>query len=395
MCSIRALQPTCFKSPTYQHLNLYLAIAVTLVASGATLRATKSVTVAELSALVQRDISSNKTDDQIAGDLKDLELSQQLITPAFNALIALKPGPRTVEQLSVQLYASVLKPLPEPPPVNRPTPDAAEQKSITDKLASYITTSFSQVPSFTVNKTVMRFDNSSMSRQQDFRLAQGNGTNTPNTLNATVGLLTRYRGATTTPMQVIHGTESAVTGKAGLASDPLGPIFTEEFGALLPLIAQQSTGNLQWQRWDLIDNIPVAVFAFAVDHKQTHYEVNYCCFAEYDIKGRRGVTPLLSDAEWKPFKKMEPYHGLLYVEPRTGSVLRLILQTDLKTSDNVTQEDTRVDYATVKLGDKSWILPKDQFTQTRVVVSGTNSGHTYTEIRNIYAISYSGFRPHP
>jgi len=357
------------------------------------IHAAKSISVADLTTLVEKDAAAKKTDEQVAGDLKDLDLIEQLTSPAYNALIALKPGPRTIEQLTVLLYSSALKPLPNAPPIDRPVADAAEQKAIVDKLQTYLATSFTQLPKLTATKTVMRFDDTPLSMQQDFRLAQGNGTATSNMLSSRVGNFTRYHGATTTPVQIIQGTESAVKGKLGLAADPQGPIFTEEFGALLPLVVKQATtvGKLEWQKWDTINGLQVGVFAFAVEKKQSRYQLKYCCFADYDVKGG-GVTPMMSAVEWKPFAANEPYHGLLYVEPKTGSVLRMILQADMKQSDNIHQEDTRVEYATVTLGGKPYLMPKEQITLTRVVVSGENSGHTYTEVRNIYSISYSGFQ---
>jgi hypothetical protein len=72
----------------------------------------------------------------------------------------------------------------------------------------------------------------------------------------------------------------------------------------------------------------------------------------------------------RPPRTKTPYHGEIYIEPGSGIVVRLITQTEEKTSDVVHQDDERIDYGPVTVGGKTLVLPVRAVAITEVVPNG-------------------------
>jgi hypothetical protein len=51
------------------------------------------------------------------------------------------------------------------------------------------------------------------------------------------------------------------------------------------------------------------------------------------------------------------YHGSLYIDPDSGTILRVTLQTELKSSDPITRSDMTVQYGPVEIGGRTCICP--------------------------------------
>ncbi len=51
------------------------------------------------------------------------------------------------------------------------------------------------------------------------------------------------------------------------------------------------------------------------------------------------------------------YHGNLYLDPATGSVLRVTIESELKPSDPIMRAATSVQYGPVEIGGNSYICP--------------------------------------
>ena len=155
--------------------------------------------------------------------------------------------------------------------------------------------------------------------------------------------------------------------------DPGGPggqISPVGVGPVLSTVLREAgPRNMTWLRWETVDGKRMAVFSFAVNRKQSDYQVNYCCFPRTEKVGNYiGMTPNgVSDAGggkpptsanlgtatfFDPFKTTVGYHGEVFVDPETGTVVRLIVQAELKPTDFIQQEDTRIDYGTVEVGGK-------------------------------------------
>ncbi len=356
--------------------------------------AAKKTSVSELSTLLQSLHEQKKSDEQVAEQLKNVEIGEQVTMAALNQMAGNIPGPLTVEQLTILKNVSAFLPLPTASAAAPPAPDAAAQKDLAAKIATYVTGVFAHLPDLTVQKTTLRFSDNPSSYMQDFRVAQGNGTLTGGPLRNVVGNHIRYLGRTSMVAESAGGVERIVSGQNKKVNDPQGPIAWGEFGPILGVLLQDATssGSLTWARWDEIGGKRVAVFSFSVDRKSSHYAVNYCCFPSYDMSGGH-IGPSQTIVDWKPFKAIEPYHGEFFVDPSSGIVLRMITQIEPKTTDFVHQEDTRVDYAPAVLGGKAYMLPISATILTNVVITGEGGGQSYTEVRSILESSYSNYQP--
>jgi hypothetical protein len=168
-------------------------------------------------------------------------------------------------------------------------------------------------------------------------------------------------------------------------------------GPILSVTLQEAAdgGKLNWLRWETVNGKPAAVFSFIVPKKKSHYEVNYCCFPITDDTGRMGYEGtgpnFQTSTSWKAFKTTVGYHGEFFINPDSGVIVRVITQAELKPTDFVHQEDMRIDYGAVRIGDQIYVLPSDSFTLTEVVPNGDNYAATYSIRHTLFSTTYGGY----
>jgi len=169
-------------------------------------------------------------------------------------------------------------------------------------------------------------------------------------------------------------------------------------GPILSIILQEAaaSGKLQWLRWETIGSKPAAVFAFQVDKKKSHYEVNYCCFPVTQDTGRMGYegtdANFQTGTDWKAFKTIVGYRGEFFIDPDTGIIRRIVTQAGLKPTDFVHQEDMRIDYGPAEVAGKEYILPQDSFTFTEVVPNGDNYAARYSVRHTLFNVTYKNYQ---
>jgi hypothetical protein len=169
------------------------------------------------------------------------------------------------------------------------------------------------------------------------------------------------------------------------------------------ILFDAAKGQMSWTRWEMVDGRKTAVFAFSVDKKQSHYKVNYCCFPVMENVGGAGSVNATSnmpaimaqpggiDTSFRPFTAAPGYHGELFVDAETGTIVRLITRADLKPSDLVQQEDIRVDYGPVEVEGKRYIVPVKSVILTRVVPNG-DAFVKYSTRRTLFDVTYQHYR---
>ncbi len=77
--------------------------------------------------------------------------------------------------------------------------------------------------------------------------------------------------------------------------------------------------------------------------------------------------------DFQPFKSTPGYHGEFFIHPETGTIVRLIVQVDMKPEDPVKQEDTRIDYAPVTVGGTTSMAPVELMEFSSVSLTGESS----------------------
>src|SRR3954466_2195535 len=99
----------------------------------------KKITVGELEDLLKQLRAENKTDQQIATALKQVQLSEELTRSTMNDFAVYAPGAETTEQIYVlEAGSAVLMPPARDIPT-QPAMDATAQKALLDKMIDYVT----------------------------------------------------------------------------------------------------------------------------------------------------------------------------------------------------------------------------------------------------------------
>lgn len=367
------------------------------------------VTVSQLDSLLAEMHSQSKGDEATANKLKELELTEQLTEPAMNSFVKYEPGPQTIVQIRVLALESALLPPPIADLPDLPAPDQATQKAIMSRAIDYVTQDYSHLPRFTADKTTARYQNG----EDLVRTSTGAGSQTAHTdlgLNPTNQYM-RYLGEHSTTI-ALQGSIEILPAK-GKSQDPAGQNGQISQGGPGPVLGaillDAAKGQIGWRRWETVGGKQAAVFGFDVGRKQSHYQVNYCCFPKSeDVGSHIGATPggvatgpgggqpsaanYGVSTSFEPFKTIAGYHGELFIDPQTGAVVRLTLRAELKPTDYVQQEDTRIDYAAVEIGGKQFVVPVESMILTTVVPAG-QSYQKATPRRTLFDIKYSNYQP--
>ncbi|MGA3135704.1 MAG: hypothetical protein ABSC88_06900 [Terracidiphilus sp.] len=379
--------------------------------------AAKKITVQQLKDLLISLQQEKKTDADVAVQLRQVELTEELTLATMNSLVNYVPGPYSTEQIYVLEARSALL---APPAVDlpaTPAPDAATQKAILDKAVDYTTKTYAQLPHLTATKTTIRFQDSmevvkassgmhsSASYGDDPALAMANQ-------------YIRYINSTETPVESANGVEKVSTAKDKTPWGQNGQIVLLGQGPVLSTVLQeaQAAGTINWLRWELVNGREAAVYSFTVDKKKSHYAINYCCFPNWEQTGRMSFSGasgssgpgasapsnmgdysakgnMQTNATFNPYKATVPYHGEIFVDPNTGIVVRLITIADFKATDVVHQEDQRIDYGPVTVGGKALELPIKTIVNTEIVPNGDTGGGKYITRHTLFTAEYKDYQP--
>jgi tetratricopeptide (TPR) repeat protein len=374
---------TFYPDDTMKHLAwiawiLLLAAAVpSLFAANA-----KKITVAQLQDLLSGFQHDKKSDAEVAAQLKQMELTDELTTATMNSMASLVPGPLSTEQMYVlEARSSILAP-PDTDLPKAPSPDAAAQQAMLAKAADFASKTYPQLPHLTAGKMTARFQDGVEATPGYGGMHAGMSDNNDPIFNQ-ASLYVRLMNSHTSQTESDHGIEKIAEDKTkwgpnGMVAS-VGPVLTLKT-AVQEIMAN---GNPTWLRWETVNGIRIAVYTFAVDKKKAHFSINYCCFPDTDTVGTihysatasaSGThTPggnLQNSVDWKNFKTSSGYHGELFVDPNSGTIVRLITEADLKPTDFVHYEDIRTDYAPMPIGGKTLVVPIRSFTLAEVVPNG-------------------------
>lgn len=347
---------------------------------------TKPVTVQQLTQTLTSLHQAGKSDEEVAANLQQLQLSEEVTAGDAAELQQYLPGPASRDQLAVLRGLSAFAP--SPAPASAPaTPDAAAQSAMLARAEAWVGSTFKQTPSFTATRAEFHY-------QEDAQ-----GTNSSASPQAEPIETYRRSSDEIDVVQIAQGTEQDVNppskvnwGENGQISDG-GPIPS------LPDILERASasGKLAFTRWETVNGKPAAVFSFSVEKKKMRYTVDYCCFpmgetvvADQTPSGEIMVAPVASvyTTRWHPFRKDVPYHGYLYIDPDSGAVLRTVTMAELKPFDFVRVEETRIDYASETIGGKSWVVPVRRVRLTETVPGGDTRPTYYPIRRTLITVEY-------
>jgi hypothetical protein len=388
-----------------------IACVLVLVVAVSQAWAARKITVQELQATLASMHQQNKSDAEVANALKQVELSEELTRNVMNSMVDNVPGPLTTEQIYVLEARSATLP---PPAADLPTaaaPDAATQKAILDKSADYVSKTYEQLPQISATKTTLRFQDNVEAAAPSSGMQGGATDVSTGSGFVSAFQFIHYINSTDSHIESEHGAEKLPSEKDKTPWGSNRMIAIQEPDPSLGTVYQeaQTAGTLKWLRWESLVGKQVAVYSFDVPKKKAHFAVNVCCFPDVSQAGVASFqSSSLASAQggaggakgnfqtstsWHNYKANVPYHGELFIDPDTGTVLRMITEAELKPSDVVHQEDTRVDYGPVKVGEKTLVLPIKTVIDTEVVPNGdSGSAGRYSTRRTLFASEYKDYQ---
>ena len=350
--------------------------------------------------------AAKKTDEEVATALKQVVLSEELTRSTMNSLVDYVPGKFSTEQIYVlEARSATLAPPADDLP-NAAAPDAAAQKAMLDRAAEYATKTYGALPHLGATRTMVRFQD----HVEQGPLTSGLQNSAISDAGANPNLVL--------PNQFVHyinSTEAQVDFVNGAEKNPI-PQEKGQWGAngMLALLGQapvlstvfeeaQKAGKIRFLRWELVNGKQAAVYAFNVDKKNTHYAVDDCCFPDVGQAGRVFFSSasmpggggakgnLQTTTSWNFYKATVPYHGEIFINPETGIVVRLITQAEFKNSDVVHQEDQRIDYGPMPVGDKTLVVPVRAVINTEDVPGGDSGAANFSLRHTMFTAEYKDF----
>jgi hypothetical protein len=371
-------------------------------------RAAKQMTVKQLSELLTSLQQAKKSDAEVAAELKQVVLTEELTRAQMNSMVQDIPGPYSTEQIYVLEARSAILPPPAADLPSTPAPDPATQKAILDKAVDYAGKTYAQMPAVTATKTTIRFQDN----VEAAAASSGMHSGATDSLSTDPSVVSANQF-----VHYINSTENNIEIKNGVEDNPLANDKTK-WGAngyialmangpeLASVISEaEGAGKVSFLRWETVNGKTAAVFAFSVDKKKSHYAVNYCCFPDVDQAGVMSYSArsaasgpqahgnMQTATSWHNYKTTVPYHGEIFVDPDSGTVVRLVTQADFKNSDVVHQEDQRIDFAPVPVGGKTLVLPVKTVINTEVVPGGdSQAAGKFTTRHTLFTSEYKNYQ---
>ncbi len=293
-----------------------------------------------------------KPDGKVSGELEDVQLAERVSPARLARWQADFPGKRTQEELIKLADMSAFLNPPASDVLRDPPPDANTEERMLAFAEDYVKLTTVRLPNFYATRETTHFEDT-LSHRAEYTYEGSAAMGTEGSLR---GLPTQTPGqGSTTEYRGLHSTgefSMTVTYRDGQEvfdeeagkrkkeeESTLGLTSSGEFGPILAgVIEDLIHSGVTWLRWEQGIGEPAAVFHYAVAANQSHFRMGV------SIDGRtQAIYPA--------------YHGEIKIDPATGQILRLTEVADPAPGQGVARAARAVEYAPVKIGDQSYIVP--------------------------------------
>ena len=330
-----------------QKLILFLVITALSVPAFAV----QNVNVDQLQQMLISRKTAGESDGDMAQHIAQLQLTERLSTFTLDKMKqSLSPGPKTLMALNILADASALLDPPASELPAKPAPDIPTQQAIMNAAVHYVATTFSHLPNFLATRLTHSFDNSPLVVTHSGWAPSDSALHLAGTFNQEI----TYRDGREVSIHSV--TTSGVDTKQG--ASPPGLTSTGEFGPILATILRDaSKGKIAWSHWEQMPAGVAAVFSYQVPKAASHYEVDFCCVRGSEDSSSysggnssQGTTP-------NSYRGMPAYHGSLYIDPATGTILRVTLDAELDSNKPIKRSSVAVMYTSVDIAGKTYTCP--------------------------------------
>jgi hypothetical protein len=329
--------------------------------------AAKRVTVAQLEQALAAASAAHKTDAEMARIIAGMELSERLGDGTLERLDArLGAGPKIA--LAMQLLAdqSAFLDLPASELPAIAAPDQAAQLRMFDTVAHYVNETMSRLPNFLATRTTNRFDDSPQETKKGAWPVRA-------------GLHQVDRSSREVSVHVERENEIPGNGSA-VWENGTGLSSWGEFGTVLGMILGDAVkGKVSWSHWEQTASGLSAVFRYSVPKSASHFEVLRF------IQRPGTVTAVVTAqaygstrASSAPLDALiahdnEGYEGYLWIDPATGTILRITIEANSNGNAAYQQSAMLVQYGAVEIGGSRFILPVRSLALSEVAMSAEAS----------------------
>jgi VWFA-related protein len=306
------------------------------------------MTVAQLEQMLGTERAAHKSDIEIARRISDVQLSERLTDLALSQLSKQFAG-GSQPAMALLLLADRSSFL--DPPANElpatPAPDAAKQQHLLEAAKRFAVETLPSLPNLFATRTTFSFDDSPQ------EVTKGG-------YPQRIGL--HSIGSSKAEVSVRNKKESPLT-RTGSASSPaqFGLTTWGEFGsALLIILSDSAEGKTAWSHWENTAAGVVAVFHYEVPRTASHYEIDTPVEQNHRNTGSSrwahsgGMAAIITTAM---VHNKPGYQGSLWVDPATGTIVRVTLVADLKGDSAIERVAILVDYGPVQIANKTVICP--------------------------------------
>jgi VWFA-related protein len=294
--------------------------------------AARHLTVEQLEQLLGS--SHSTSDSELARRLSATELTERLTSPRLAAWKDRMPGSKSWDALVALADGSAFLNPPEAETPSIAPPDLTAQRRIFMKTIQYLRETLPRLPNFFATRTTVSYGERPPRGELMTKSATGDQTFHLESVAAGTVL---YRNG----REVMDSEE--VKGKK--PKKEVGSLITRgTFGPILAMVVRDAagvSGAVHWSRWEEDAAGPEAVFRYAVPGDKSHFEVTHCCRAD-------GTDDFQEDAG---------YHGEMAIDPSTGAILRLTLESDLQPDATLARSATMVEYGSQVIAGKTYICP--------------------------------------
>lgn len=313
--------------------------------------AAKRTTVAQLKERLTAAIAAHKTDAEIARQVGQTELSERISPDTLEKLCQQATrDPRTSLALKLLADVSSFLPLPRNELTGRPAPDQPTQQRQLEAARTYAFRMLPRLPNLLATRTTYSFDDSPQEEEKG-AWWQRAGLHLIDTSKAEVSVLSERQKNVPVKESVQQHAQN-------------GLVTWGEFGsALLLVLNDMAKGTVTWSHWEQTAPGAMSVFDYSVPKSASHYQV-----ATPIEKVRRGggsgrwwaaggIATDDATSGSTVARSKAAYHGSLWIDPASGTILRVSLVVDLKDNPVLESGAILVEYGPVRINEQTFICP--------------------------------------
>ena len=299
---------------------------------------TKRVTVQELEQML--DAAGEEHDRELAEQLTGLELTERLSSSRLSLWKERLRGKKSKAALAALADGSAFL---DPPAVEiprDPAPDLDTQRQMLSRTVKYLDDVLPKLPDFFATRTRTQYEQPSPKERDTWKTALADQSLRE---AVTEKVTLRYRNG--------HEEQDAEQKKGSRNAKKKDLNFIGVFAPLLGSVLVDATrpdSKLIWSRWVQGKQGREAVFRYLVRGKNPRYTVKHCCL----VGG-------------KVFQTTAKYLGELAIDPGTGAILRLTMESqpgwirepNLNPVLPVKEGSMMVEYGPVEIGGRRYVCP--------------------------------------